>query len=206
MKVRGLYALADTAYLAPTRLVPAVAAALQGGARLVQYRDKGGPAAQPRREAEALRQLCRAWGALFLINDDVALARAVAADGVHLGRGDTAIEDARAVCGPGALIGVSCYNELARGQDAADRGADYVAFGSFFASRTKPQAVRAEVALLAAARARLELPLVAIGGITPENGASLIAAGADAVAVISGLWEQPDIEAAARRYAALFND
>jgi len=205
MRLRGLYAIADTAWLEAARLLSTVEAALRGGARVVQYRDKSGEAARRRREAEALAALTRRYGALFLVNDDVPLARAVAADGVHLGRGDAAVEDARAALGSAAVIGLSCYDELARAEDAARRGADYVAFGSFFPSCTKPRAVRAAPALLAAARARLSLPLVAIGGITPENGAALIAAGADALAAISGLWAQPDIEAAARRYAALFS-
>lgn len=204
MTLRGLYAIADTVYLGEAQLAPAVEAALRGGARVVQYRDKAHPPAARRVHAERLHALCARYGAGFIVNDDVALARAVAADGVHLGREDADIEAARDALGADAVVGVSCYNELARAEQAVARGAGYVAFGSFFPSRTKPGAVRAEPALLQAARARLPVPLVAIGGITPENGAALIAAGADMLAVISGLWEQPDIEAAARRYASLF--
>jgi thiamine-phosphate pyrophosphorylase len=140
----------------------------------------------------------------LLVNDDVELAAAVEADGVHLGRDDPAIERARARLGKSALIGVSCYNQLARALDAETRGADYVAFGSFFPSPTKPGAVRASLDLLQEARARLRVPIVAIGGITPENGASLIAAGADLLAVIDGVFNRTDIRAAAARYTQLF--
>jgi len=201
--IRGLYAIADTASVG-TELSSKVEAALRGGARMVQYRDKSGDALRRRREAEALRALCAEYNALFIVNDDVELARAVAADGLHLGRDDASIEEARALCGADILIGVSCYNELPRAEEAVRRGADYLAFGSVFPSPTKPDAVRASAALLAAVKARFALPVVAIGGITPENGAALVAAGVDALAVISGLFAQADVEAAARRYAALF--
>ncbi|HEX7043731.1 MAG TPA: thiamine phosphate synthase [Burkholderiales bacterium] len=201
--IRGLYAIADTACLG-AELSSKVEAALRGGARVVQYRDKSNDAARRRREAEALRALCARRGALFVVNDDIALARAVGADGLHLGRDDASIEEARALCGADILIGVSCYNELQRAEEAARRGADYLAFGSVFPSPTKPEAVRASPALLAAAKAQFALPVVAIGGITPENGAALVAAGVDALAVISALFAQADVEAAARRYAALF--
>ena len=202
--IRGLYAIADTAYLADRELEAGVEQALQGGARVVQYRDKTHAPSTRCRQAEALRALAERCGAAFIVNDDVELARAVGADGVHLGREDAAIARARATLGPRRIIGVSCYSELARAEAALRAGADYVAFGSFFASRTKPAAMRADVALLRAARHRFDAPLVAIGGITPENGAALVEAGADALAVISGLFAQPDIKGAAQRYAALF--
>jgi thiamine-phosphate pyrophosphorylase len=203
-RIAGLYAIADSSYLAADQFVPAVRAALDGGARVVQYRDKQATAAQREAIARALKDLCRGHGVPLLINDDVALAAAVDAAGVHLGRDDPDIAAARAVLGDAALIGVSCYNELARAQAAQDAGADYIAFGRFFPSRTKPQAVPATPELLRTARAALKIPIVAIGGVTPENGASLIAAGADALAVIEGVFNQPDIRAAAERYARLF--
>ncbi|HWR87853.1 MAG TPA: thiamine phosphate synthase [Acidiferrobacterales bacterium] len=203
-RVTGLYAIADSAYLAAEQFVPAVRAALDGGARVIQYRDKKSGAKQREAIARALNALCREHAVPLLINDDVALAALVGAAGVHLGRDDPDIAAARAALGPTALIGVSCYNELARAQAAQAMGADYVAFGRFFPSRTKPQAVPATPELLRAARAGLNIPIVAIGGITPENGASLIAAGADALAVIEGVFNQPDIRAAAERYARLF--
>ena len=203
-RIAGLYAIADSAYLTTDQFVPAVRAALAGGARVIQYRDKKADPKQREATARALHALCREHGVPLLINDDVALAADVGAAGVHLGRDDPDIGAARATLGPAALIGVSCYNELARARAAQAAGADYVAFGRFFPSRTKPQAVPATPELLHAARAALRIPIVAIGGITPENGGSLIAAGADALAVIEGVFAQPDIRAAAERYARLF--
>lgn len=202
-RVRGLYAIADTAYLPPARLLAAAEAALRGGARVLQYRDKGSDAERRAADAAALGALCRRYGALFIVNDDIDLARRASADGVHIGHDDAPLDAAR-VRAERMLLGVSCYNDLDRALAAVARGADYVAFGSFFPSRTKPQAVRAAPSLLRAAKTRLAVPLVAIGGVTPENGASLIEAGADALAVISGLFAEDDVEAAARRYAGLF--
>lgn len=203
--IRGLYAIADAGVLPAERLVGAAAQAIAGGARVIQYRDKTGrPAGERARLARALAALCRGAGVLFIVNDDPELAATALADGVHLGRDDLPVGLARARLGAGRLVGVSCYDDLARAREASAAGADYVAFGSFYPSATKPQAVRAGVELLRQARARLRVPVVAIGGITPENGARLIAAGADALAVITGIFAQPDIEAAARRYARLF--
>jgi thiamine-phosphate pyrophosphorylase len=203
--IRGLYAVADSAYLTPDAFVPAVQAALDGGARIIQYRNKSSDAATHARIARDLNALCQRHAVPFLINDDVALAAATGADGVHLGRDDLGVAAARAVLGPRAIIGVSCYNELDRARVAAAAGADYVAFGRFFPSRTKPQAVPATLDLLRQARATLQIPIVAIGGITPENGGALIEAGADALAVIEGVFGQADIRAAAARYAVLFS-
>jgi len=204
-RLAGLYAIADTHYLTDARMATAVADAIAGGARVIQYRDKKHDAATRLRQASELAGLCHQHGALFIVNDDVGLARQVQADGMHLGREDTSLAQARAQLGTQAIIGVSCYNELARALRAQADGADYVAFGRFFPSRTKPQAVQADPALLREARQKLRVPIVAIGGITPENGASLIAAGADALAVIEGVFGQADVRAAARRYAQLFN-
>lgn len=203
--MRGLYAITDTQLTPDDRLLAAVGAALRGGARVIQYRDKHSDHPQRLRAARALRMLCEDADALLLINDDVELAAVVGAHGVHLGRHDPDIATARARLGAQAIIGVSCYDDLERARQAAAGGADYVAFGRFFPSRTKPQAVAAPVACLTEARAALDLPLVAIGGITPDNGARLIAAGADLLAVIHGVFGQPDIEAAARRFADLFS-
>jgi thiamine-phosphate pyrophosphorylase len=203
-RIAGLYAIADTRYLEDDRLMTAVRAAIEGGARIVQYRDKTNDSAQRERQAHALAILCRETGATLLINDDVVLAAAVSADGAHIGRDDMALGETRRRLGPRALIGVSCYNELARAVRAQEEGADYVAFGSFFPSRTKPQAVRATTALLREARAKLRIAIVAIGGITPENGAELIAAGADALAVVEGVFGQPDVRAVAARFTRLF--
>jgi thiamine-phosphate pyrophosphorylase len=201
----GLYAvtpdLADTA-----RLVRSVAAALAGGARAIQYRNKTADSALVVAQASALAQVLAARGGLYIVNDDPALAVAVGADGVHLGEDDGAVADARALIGPERLIGVSCYNRFELAQAAVAAGADYVAFGSFFPSSVKPGARRADISLLSRARS-LGVPVVAIGGIAAENAPALFAAGADAVAVISAVFEcsEPrDIERAARAIDAVF--
>jgi thiamine-phosphate pyrophosphorylase len=204
-RLAGLYAIADTQYLDDARLIEAVTHAIAGGARVIQYRDKQHTAAKRMQQAKELAAFCRRQGALFIINDDVTLAQQSQADGVHLGRDDASPAKAREQMGPQVIIGVSCYNELARAEAAQQQGADYVAFGRFFPSRTKPQAVPASLDLLREAKKKLRVPVVAIGGITPENGASLIAAGADALAVIEGVFGQADVRGAAERYARLFN-
>lgn len=202
--VRGLYAVTpdepDTG-----RLAAAVAAAIRGGARAVQYRNKAASPALRNAQAHTLAPICRAGRALFIVNDDARLAGEVGADGVHVGEDDGDLAAVRALVGP-ALVGVSCYGEIERARRAVAGGADYVAFGSFFASTVKPHARRADVGLIAAARP-LGVPIVGIGGITLDNAPSLIAAGIDAVAVISAVFGSGDpatIEAAAARFAALF--
>lgn len=201
----GLYAVADGALLAGSRLTHAVARAIAGGAAIIQYRDKGTDPRQRHSQALALAQLCRAYGVPLIINDDMLLARTAGAAGVHLGRDDPPLEAARKLLGHDAIIGVSCYNDLSMAVEAQAAGADYVAFGAFFPSPTKPEAVRADTDLLRRAKARLQCPVVAIGGITPDNAPALIEAGADALAVINGVFGQPDPAAAARRFAGLFH-
>ncbi|MGH8159828.1 MAG: thiamine phosphate synthase [Rhodanobacter sp.] len=196
----GLYVITDGPR---PDLLDAVAQALAGGARLLQYRDKGADAARRHAEAAALRQLCTTHAVPLIINDDVALARAVAADGVHLGKDDGNIGAARAVLGEHAIIGMSCYDSLERAQAAARAGASYIAFGAFFPSPTKPLAPRAALDLLRQSAA-LGVPRVAIGGITPDNGGLLVEAGADYLAVISAVFGAADIRAAAQRFAHLY--
>lgn len=201
----GLYAITSDALCAEeTRLLAGVAAALRGGARWVQYRDKQAHPQQRHARADALLRLCRAQGAALIINDDLELAAALNADGVHLGASDAPLAAARARLGPQALIGASCGNSLARAQAAAAAGASYVAFGRFFDSRTKPQAPKAEIEVLRQARAQLRIPVCAIGGITPALAPSLIAAGAHWIAAVDGVFGAADIEQAARAYARLF--
>ena len=201
-RLQGLYAITDSTLLTDDQLLTAVEQAIRGGARIIQYRDKS--SAQPRRlqQATQLLALCSQLGVTLIINDDVALAAAVGADGVHLGRDDGDIASARRVLG-GGIVGVSCYNQWPLAEAAVAAGADYIAFGAFFPSATKPNAVRATPELLERGR-ELGLPVVAIGGVTPENGRALVEAGADMLAVVQGVFAQPDINAAARRYAALF--
>jgi thiamine-phosphate pyrophosphorylase len=178
--------------------------ALEGGCRWVQYRGKHADAGLRREQARALRRLTSEFGAALIVNDDPALALEIGAEGVHLGRDDAPVSEARRALGPDRIVGASCYDRLELALAAQGAGADYAAFGSFFPSGTKPGAVRARPALLTRARERLGLPLVAIGGITPENAPALIAAGADAVAVVGALFGAPDIAAAARRFCRLF--
>jgi len=202
--LRGLYLIADTGWLAEGRLVGAVAAALDGGGALVQYRNKAPLNAARRSEVAELAELCRARRVPLIVNDDPVLACEIAADGVHLGREDAAIAEARRTLGRHMTIGASCYNRLDLAHAAIRAGADYVAFGSFFPSLTKPGAARADTDLLRRARAELNVPLAAIGGITAVNGAALLAAGADMLAVASGVFAAADPDAAARDYARQF--
>lgn len=202
--LHGLYVLTDTGLLPGEKLLSGVEAAIRGGAKLVQYRDKSPDHARREREARALLDLCRKHEVTFIVNDDVALAQRIAADGVHIGRDDGSLEQARVQLGPHAIIGVSCYDSLQRATDAAHAGADYVVFGSFFASPSKPDAVTSPLSLLGTARRLLSIPVCAIGGIQPEHGAELLAAGADMLAVISGVFAAADIQRAASEYAQLF--
>ena len=198
---RGLYVITDGPR---PDLIDAVARALAGGARLLQYRDKSADSARRHNEAAALRQLCDTYGVPLIINDDTALAQAVAADGVHLGKDDGDLAAARAVLGAGAIIGVSCYDSLQRATAAASAGASYIAFGAFFPSPTKPLAPRASIELLRQSAA-LGVPRVAIGGITPDNAASLIEAGADYLAVISAVFGADDVRHSAQRFTDLYS-
>ncbi|MCB1939012.1 MAG: thiamine phosphate synthase [Rhodocyclaceae bacterium] len=185
------------------RLAARVGAALTGRPVLVQYRNKRAAAAQRLAQASQLRMLCRAAGVPFIVNDDVALALEVDADGVHIGRDDGAVDAVRARIGA-RLLGVSCYNDFARAEAAAAAGADYVAFGAMFASSTKPAAPPADIALLTRARAALPVGVVAIGGIALDNAPALVAAGASQLAVVSDVFDAPDPGARAAAYRALY--
>jgi thiamine-phosphate pyrophosphorylase len=196
---RGLYAITREGYPDAAALAEAVAAAIRGGAAVAQYRAKS--AADPLAEAERLLAVCRAGGVPLIINDDVELAGRIGADGVHLGKDDPNLEKARRILGPDAIIGVSCYDSVERAVQAEAAGAGYVAFGRFFPSRTKPGAPCARLETLAGAKRRLSVPIVAIGGITPENGGPLLEAGAGLLAVIDGVFGAGDPERAARRFA-----
>lgn len=194
MKLRGLYAITPEG----PGLEQRVRAALEGGVALLQYRRKHGDAGEARRIAA----LAREFDVPLVVNDDVALALEIGAAGAHLGRDDGDLAPARARLGK-RLLGASCYDDLARARAAVAAGADYIAFGSVFPSPTKPQAVRAPLGLFQQARA-LGVPLAAIGGITLENAPPLLAAGADLLAVISDLFDAPDITRRARQYGKLF--
>ncbi len=200
--VHGLYAVTpdtdDTA-----RLRTMVVEAVEGGATLVQYRNKAAPPELRREQASALLTICKSRGALLIINDDTDLAVEIGAEGLHLGRDDGDIAAARSRL-PHALIGASCYRDIGNALEAKRLGADYVAFGSFFASPTKPSAVRSPLSTITEAKQAVGLPVVAIGGITLDNTPSLIAAGVDAVAVITALFGAPSVKQAAEGFARLF--
>lgn len=203
LTINGLYAItpecADT-----ERLVHQVQQALSGGAHLVQYRNKKGDVALRHEQVSELLTLCRHFHVPLIINDDIRLTDLTGADGVHLGKDDGGVREARLILGPDKIIGVSCYNDLQRALDAESHGANYVAFGSFFPSPTKPGAGAAPLTLLHEAKRSLNIPIVAIGGITADNVNPLIEDGTDAVAVISALFDSDDIVAAASRFAVLF--
>ena len=199
---RGIYAVTPEDR-SGTALADAVAAAVEQGIGAVQYRNKSPDAARRRSDAEALLAICRPRRAPLIINDDVDLALAVGADGVHLGRDDETLAAARSRLGAAAIIGVSCYDEAGRALAAARDGADYVAFGSFFPSVTKPGAVRATTDLVARVRRRIETPIVAIGGITADNAPPLLECGVDLIAVVDAIFGAPDVAHAARRLVGL---
>lgn len=202
-EIKGLYAItpecADTA-----TLLKQVKQVLLGGAQVIQYRSKSENVALTHEQAAELLTLCHAFHVPLIINDDLRLAALIDADGVHLGETDPALHEARINLGPDKIIGVSCYQDLERALQFAAQGADYVAFGSFYPSPTKPQARPCPLSLLTQAKAKLHVPIVAIGGITPTNAPDLIHAGADAVAVISALFDAPDTELAAHIFSSLF--
>ena len=201
--VNGLYAITpDTED--SEQLIEQVSAALDGGARVLQYRNKGSDPVRRLWQANILASLARSRDALFIVNDDIELARAVQADGVHVGRDDAAIATARATLGPAAIVGASCYNSIELARAAVAAGASYVAFGAVFPSGTKPGAVAAPLELFTQS-ADLGVPRVAIGGITAANAAQVVTAGADAIAVIGGLFDGDDVAERAAALAALFH-
>ncbi|HEX5056740.1 MAG TPA: thiamine phosphate synthase [Gammaproteobacteria bacterium] len=201
-ELKGIYALTDPALTPGEALYQAVEQALRGGVALVQYRDKSASGAERHERARKLLEICRDYAKPLIINDDVEVARASGAAGVHLGAADTSLAQARRVLGPRAIIGISCYNRLESGVAMAGAGADYVAFGSAYPSPTKPEAVHAPLSLYRRAKSALAAPVCAIGGIDADNAAALLACGVDMLAVISGIFAQKDIESAARRLVA----
>ncbi len=201
----GLYAITPDDMPAD-KLLKGVTRAIQGGASVVQYRDKSRSPAERVHLARDLATLCHRHGVPLIINDDAELAQKSGADGLHLGKGDTSLENARQKLGPHAIIGVSCYDSLERAKQAQDGGADYIAFGRFFPSHSKAQASQAPVELLTIARPHIRLPVVAIGGITAQNGAQLKQGGADLLAVIDAVLGQADPKTAAQEFMPLFDN
>jgi thiamine-phosphate pyrophosphorylase len=201
--ISGLYAVTPDTTDSP-ELLARVEAALSGGARLLQYRNKSASAALRLTQGRALLALCWEYQVPLIINDHLDLALALDAQGLHIGGEDGSVTEARKRLGPDKILGVSCYGRIENAVSAAGAGATYVAFGGFFPSKVKPGAARTPVELLGEAKRVLKLPVVAIGGITLDNAPALLAAGADSVAVISALFDAPDIRGAARGFTKLF--
>ncbi|MGH8557658.1 MAG: thiamine phosphate synthase [Methylococcales bacterium] len=198
----GLYAITDSAIWPGSRLLTAVAHAIDGGACVIQYREKHRKADVPL--VKDILDLCRSHQVPLIINNDIDLASRIGADGVHLGRYDRALGEARRIIGDQAIVGISCYDSISRAARAEQEGADYVAFGCFFPSRTKPGASPLDIGIFQ--QASVKIPVVAIGGITPENGGELLASGADLLAVISGIFGETNPDRAAFRYTKLFEN
>ncbi len=201
MPASGLYAITQTEHKSLDTIVREVTEVLRGGAAVVQYRDKN--PADAKALGKALLQTCHGHGVPLIINDAVDLAASLGADGVHLGKDDGEIKRARQLLGAEAIIGVSCYDSLERAEKAQRQGADYVAFGRFYASGTKPLAAPAHIETLRQAREKIAVPIVAIGGITPENAEPLLAAGANLLAVVGGVFDR-DPKAQAQAFQILF--
>ncbi|MGH8119581.1 MAG: thiamine phosphate synthase [Gammaproteobacteria bacterium] len=201
----GLYVITDCRNLTTGQLLDKTEQILQAGAALLQYRHKEAGTLLKIDQAGLIKSICLQYSVPLIINDDPELALKVKAEGVHLGREDMGCASTRALLGPQSIIGISCYNDLERAKSAAAGGADYVALGAFYRSLTKPDAARAEPELIARVKQFIKQPVVAIGGITPENGKALLAAGADFLAVSSGLYTPADTGKATRNYVALFN-
>lgn len=203
IKIRGLYAITPDS-VDTQRLLLMTERVLVGGAKIVQYRNKMADTLLRQEQAQLLAQLCKKYAALFIINDHIDLAVAVDADGVHVGKDDGSVIEAREKMGHNSIVGVSCYNRLELAVEAVQQGANYVAFGAFFASSTKPHAVMASIDLLEKAKQKLIVPIVTIGGITLTNAAALIDQGSDAIAVSNALFGGPDIQSTAEAFSQLF--
>ncbi len=203
-KLRGVYAITDPDLLSGGQLIARCRGALSGGVSLLQYRNKLADETTRQNELKALLRLCRQWRVPLLVNDDVSLCLSTGADGVHLGQSDTTVAEARQRLGPQAIIGATCHASVENAQRARAHGASYVAVGRFFPSQTKPEAPPATLDNLATIRAAVDLPIVAIGGVNADNGASLISAGADMLAVIHYLFSTPAVAERARSLNTLF--
>jgi thiamine-phosphate pyrophosphorylase len=203
-RLYGLYVITDPKFSPKNTLREKVEQAILGGARLVQYRDKGDDARRREGEVSVLLDLCRRHGVPLIVNDDVGLALKTGAHGIHIGRDDTSPLEARKHLGDQAIIGASCYADVDLALRAQEQGANYIAFGSFFTSPTKPNATRADVALLTEGKRKLTIPICAIGGITARNSKPLIDAGADILAVVTDVFAAANTRAAAQRFSNHF--
>ena len=200
----GLYVITDPTLCPHNKLVQQVAQALEGGAKIVQFRDKTSDFQTKLQLCKQLVRLCEQHHAYFIVNDDIQLAKRSGAHGIHIGKNDQDLLTARQQLGEHAIIGVSCYNDITLALTMQNLGANYVAFGRFFPSKTKPNAPQADINTLIQAKKTLKIPVVAIGGITAKNATKLLATGVDALAVIQGVLAQKNIQAAALRISQQF--
>lgn len=202
--LRGLYAITDE-YLTPLETMKMqVSAAIEGGAKIVQFRYKSEITADVLISISEIQKVCRDNGVLFIVNDHMNLAKEIDADGIHIGKEDADDLPSIRAQFPGKIIGVSCYGDMKRAFDAEAAGADYVAFGSFFFSPTKPKSGVVSPSIINEAKEKLTIPVCVIGGITVENAPELLREGADMVSVISSLWKSEDVEKRAREFDRLF--
>ncbi len=204
-KLKGLYAITDEKLITEQQFSEVVELALQGGARIIQYRDKSNNPEKRLQQASKLCALCQQYQAVSIINDDIELAKAVNADGLHLGKDDISLADARQILGDKTIIGISCYNDLSLAIKAEENTADYVAFGAMFSSATKPQATVAGPDIISQAKQQLSIPVCSIGGITINNIHQVIQHGADMTAVISDLFSTDDIQHKAKQLSRQFS-
>lgn len=200
---RGLYAITDCEHHSPSKVIETSEKILAAGISLLQYRHKGSDHNEVIKLGKQLVSLCHQYNTPFIMNDNPDIAETLGADGIHLGKEDGRLADVRAKY-PEMLIGISCYNDLQRAIKAEKEGADYIAFGAFYPTAIKPNAVTASPETMLEAKSKLKIPVVAIGGITPENGKTLIEHGADFLAVISGLYSDPDPANKTKIYNSLF--
>ena len=203
-KLKGLYAITDPNLMGDD-LVAKARQSILGGIKILQYRNKSATIEQQEQEADSLCKLCNEHDVIFIINDNAELALKVKADGVHIGQNDTQLHDARNLLGSDKIIGVTCNNQIEFALTAQEQGADYVAFGRFYNSQTKPSAPHAELSLLTEARKKITIPIVAIGGITPESAPVLLKEGADMLAVIQGIFGQADILNTTRQFVEVLD-
>lgn len=204
-KLHGVYAIADTSIINAKKILNAAEQAITAGCQVLQYRDKSNDHDKRFKQAQALAELCQHLACVFIVNDDIQLAINIGADGVHIGKHDISLQQARKLLGNHKIIGVSCYNSLQLAQQACAQGADYIAFGSFFRSSIKPNAVPANIELIQQAKKICKLPIAAIGGIHADNAETLIAQGVDMIAVISAVFGSDEIHQNAARLTALFS-
>lgn len=204
-KLTGLYAITDEHLITESRFSQTIEFALQGGAKIIQYRDKSKDQKKRYQQATALRMLCEQYQAVCIINDDIELAKAVNAHGVHLGQNDIPLTKARRTLGENAIIGISCYNDLTLAREAEKKSANYVAFGAIFSSPTKPGAIIAGLDIISQARQQLSIPICTIGGITNNNIQQVIQHGADMAAVISSIFTADDVIKTTKELTRHFN-